>query len=113
MWPPRLMSEVMVSLPYMPSWLGASPLNDLCSHIVTHVKNTPTNSFYIPYLLMQDEVYYLNLVLKCEVVFAYEVPNQTAANRIALSWTIRSQTKVCITKSRVLYSSEILCSTEW
>jgi len=59
------MSEVTLSLPYMPSWLGASPLNDLCSHIIMHVKNTATNSFCIPYLLMQDEVYYLNLVLKC------------------------------------------------
>jgi len=29
------------------------------------LKNTPTDSFYIPYVLVQDEVYYLNLVLKC------------------------------------------------
>jgi len=47
----------------------------------------------------------------CGLKFMYEAPNQTAANQITLNWTMRSQTKACITK--LPCSCRILHSTKW
>jgi len=47
---------------------------------------------------MQDEVFPLKLALNY-LKFAYEAPNRTEANWIALNRTMQSQTKACITQS--------------
>jgi hypothetical protein len=54
----------------------------------------------IPYLLeFMTRFFPLNLVQNmCGLKFVYKAPNQTAANRITLNWTMRSQTKTYIIK---------------